>query len=79
MFIILIISSIDVSKFINYGSSSALQNYFMTVSGNKFQIDRKNYKILSEHKGKEIKIYYFAELLQRQMYITDASIILVEN
>ena len=39
---------------------------------------RKNYKILAEHKGKKIKIYYFAELLQRQMYITDASVILVE-
>lgn len=69
----------DVTKSINYGTSSALQNYFMIVSGNKFQIDRKNYKILSEHKGKKIRIYYFAELLQRQMYITDASVILVEN
>lgn len=68
----------DVNKSLNYGTNSSVQNYFMTVSGNKFQIDRKNYKILAEHKGKKIKIYYFAELLQRQMYITDASVILVE-
>ena len=64
--------------YLNYGTSSAWQNYFMTVSGNKFQIDRKNYKILSEHKGKKIYIYYFPELLQRQMLISDASVILVE-
>jgi len=69
----------DITKSINYGTSSALQNYFMTVSGNKFQIDRKNYKLLLEHKGKKIYIYYFAELLQRQMYITDASVIMVEK
>lgn len=69
----------DVSKSINYGTSSNLQNYFMTVSGVKYQIDRKNYKILSEHKGKKIYIYYFPELLTRQMYITDASIILIEQ
>ena len=69
----------DVTKALNYGTSSALQNYFMTVSGNKFQIDRKNYKILLAHKGKKIYIYYFAELLTRQMYITDASVIMVEN
>lgn len=68
----------DVTKSINYGTSSSLQNYFMIISGNKYQIDRKNYKILSEHKGKKIYIYYFAELLTRQMYITDASVILVE-
>ena len=68
----------DVSKTINYGTSSALQNYFMTVSGNKFQIDRKNYKILLPNKGKKIYIYYFAELLTRQFYITDACVILVE-
>lgn len=69
----------DVSKTLNYGSSSAIQNYFMTVSGNKFQIDRKNYKILEEHKGKKIYLYYFAELLNRQMYITDSSVIFVEE
>lgn len=69
----------DVSKTLNYGTSSAIQNYFMTVSGNKFQIDRKNYKILEEHKGKKIYLYYFAELLNRQMYITDGVVIFVEE
>lgn len=69
----------DVSKSLNYGTSTALQNYFMTVEGNKLQIDRKNYKFLSEQVGKKIKIYYFAELLQRQMFVTDASVILVEE
>lgn len=70
----------DVSKFINYGaSSSALQNYFMTVSGTKYQIDRNTYKILEKHKGKVVKIYFFPELLQRQVLISDATIILIEE
>jgi hypothetical protein len=69
----------DVSKSINYSTSSDLQNYFMIVSGNKFQIDRKNYKIFLQHKGKKIYIYYFPELLTRQLLITDASVILIEQ
>lgn len=69
----------DISKSLNYGTSSSVNNYFMTVSGNKLQINRRSYRMLEDHKGKEISIYYFAELLQRQLYITDASIILVEQ
>ena len=68
----------DVTNFINYKStSSSLKNYFMTVSGNKFEIDRATYKILLPSKGKKIRIYYFAELLRRQLLISDASIIMV--
>jgi hypothetical protein len=70
---------VDLSKAVNCGTSAAICNYFMTVSGNKFQIDRRNYKILEPHKGKKIKIFYFAELLGRQMYITDGSVILIEE
>ena len=69
----------DVCKSINYGTNTDLQNYYMIISGNKLQIDRKNYKILSNHIGKKIYIYYFAELLQRQLFITDASVILVKE
>lgn len=70
----------DVRKFINYKSaSSAIYDYFMVVSGNKFDISKELYKTLLPNKGKKIRIYYFAELLTRQMYISDASVVMIED
>lgn len=65
-------------KVFNLGTSTDFKNYYAIISGNKFQINKKSYKMLAKHKGKKIKIYYFAELLNRQLYITEGSVILVE-